>query len=480
MAKDIFNTLDISSQMSKRLILSIYFLFLGAIVQAQVETKQVLSFSQYMEFVMSNHPLVVQAELEAESGKANLQRARGNFDPFIGGNINEKNFKGSEYYRLIDAGLKVPTWFGMEVVGGYEQNQGVFLNAENYTPANGLVYAGLSMPIGQGLLIDFRRAELRKAQLFEEVTELERIKLLNELYFEAGKVYWDWFYTYHTLKIFEEALELAQVRFEAVKKEAIAGFLPLIDTLEAGIQVQDRTLNFQQAQLDFTNSTLLTSIYLWSEGIVPLELDENLVPNSFDNIENLDLEEAFSQWETMLGNHPILKQLQLELEMSKIDQRWKREQLKPVVNLKYNMIAESFNNDLFAAYSNNNFTYGINVQMPLFLRKERAELKLAKFKIQSVEANFAQQGANLNFQAQAALNEVNTIGDQVSLYRRTVQDYLSLLEGERLKFSIGESSLFLVNSREVGYINSQIKLMDLVRKQQKSSLKVNYVLVQGI
>ena len=265
-----------------------------------------------------------------------------------------------------------------------------------------------------------------------------------------------------------------------MKQQAAAGFLPMIDTLEAGIQVQDRTLNFQQAQLDFTNSTLLASVYLWSEGFVPLELDENLIPNSFENLESLDLEEAFAQWETMLRNHPLLQQLQLELETNKIDRRWKQEQLKPIVNLKYNALAESLNNDLFTAYSNNNFTYGISVQMPLFLRKERAELKLAKFKIQSVEAKFAEQGASLNFQAQAALNEVNTIGDQVSLYRRTVEDYLALLEGERQKFAIGESSLFLVNSRELGYINSQIKLMDLVRKQQKSSLKVNYVLVQGI
>lgn len=466
--------------MAKKWHIFICLLLFSLNIHAQESTGQVLSFSQYMEIVITNHPLAIQADLEAEGGKAELQRARGNFDPTIGGNFNEKNFKGDEYYRLVDAGLKVPTWFGMDIVGGFEQNQGVYLNSENNTPSSGLVFVGLSIPLGQGLLIDYRRAELRKAQLFQEVTELERLKLLNDLYYEAGQVYWDWFYSYHTLKIFEEALGLSQIRFDGVKQQAIAGFLPKIDTLEAGIQVQDRTLNYQQAQLDFTNSTLLASVYLWSEGIVPLELDENMVPNSFDNIEKLNLDEAFAQWETMLGNHPILRQLQLELEMNKIDQRWKKEQLKPIVNLKYNALAESFNNDLFAAYSNNNFTYGISVQMPLFLRKERAELKLTRLNIRSVEASFAQQGVSLNFQAQAALNEVNTIGDQVSLYRRTVQDYLSLLKGEQQKFAIGESSLFLVNAREVGYINSQIKLMDLVRKQQKSSLKVNYVLVQGI
>ncbi len=466
--------------MLKRLLIGICLLLFSLNIQAQDANRQVLTFSEYMEFVMSNHPLVIQANLEMEGGKAELQRARGNFDPSIAGNVDEKNFKGDEYYRLINAGLKVPTWFGLEVVGGYEQNQGVYLSSENTTPASGLVYAGLSMPIGQGLLIDYRRAELRKAQLFEEVTELERIQLLNELSFEAGKVYWDWFYSYHTLIIFEEALELAQIRFEAVKMEAREGFLPMIDTLEAGIQVQDRTLNLQQAQLDFTNATLLTSVYLWSEGIVPLELDQDIIPNAFETIEKLSLDQAFAQWENMLGNHPLLRQLQLELEMSRVDLRWKREQLKPVVNLRYNALSESFNNDLLAAYSNNNFTYGIAMQMPLFLRKERAELKLAKFKIQSVEANFAQQGANLNFQAQAAINEVNTIEEQVTLYRRTVQDYLSLLEGERQKFAIGESSLFLVNAREVGYINSQIKLIELIRKQQKSGLKVNFVLVQGI
>ena len=82
----------------------------------------------------------------------------------------------------------------------------------------------------------------------------------------------------------------------------------------------------------------------------------------------------------------------------------------------------------------------------------------------------------LEFKAKAALNEFETTINQIDLYTRTTQDYRSLLDGERSLFNNGESSLFLVNSRELGFINAQIKLIQLFAKNQKSILKLNYAL----
>ena len=59
---------------------------------------------------------------------------------------------------------------------------------------------------------------------------------------------------------------------------------------------------------------------------------------------------------------------------------------------------------------------------------------------------------------------------------KTVKDYSSLLEGERTMFDAGESSLFMINSRESAYINSRIKLIQLVSKNQVANAKVKYAL----
>lgn len=49
-----------------------------------------------------------------------------------------------------------------------------------------------------------------------------------------------------------------------------------------------------------------------------------------------------------------------------------------------------------------------------------------------------------------------------------------LLQGERRKFEVGESSIFMVNTREIAYINAQIKLIEFINKNQQSALSTYY------
>ena len=199
-------------------------------VIAQTDALSILSYDDFNAIVRQHHPVAVQSELIKQKGDATVQMARGGFDPKIGTDVSQKYFKGDQYYSLIDAGLKVPTWFGIELNAGYEQNGGSFLNPENSTSGGGLVFAGISVPVGRGLFIDERRAELRKAQIYQKSTKVEQRLMMNELLYEAGKAYWEWFQAYETLRVYEEALELAQFRFESVKQEAEAGDKPSIDT----------------------------------------------------------------------------------------------------------------------------------------------------------------------------------------------------------------------------------------------------------
>ena len=45
---------------------------------------------------------------------------------------------------------------------------------------------------------------------------------------------------------------------------------------------------------------------------------------------------------------------------------------------------------------------------------------------------------------------------------------------EKISFENGESSLFMINSREMSFINAKIKLNELENKWQKSLLEVNF------
>jgi len=53
-----------------------------------------------------------------------------------------------------------------------------------------------------------------------------------------------------------------------------------------------------------------------------------------------------------------------------------------------------------------------------------------------------------------------------------VEGYFALLEGERIKFMNGESSLFMVNQREIQYAEARIKQIDLQQKKIKNYLEL--------
>ncbi|MEZ4936011.1 MAG: TolC family protein [Crocinitomicaceae bacterium] len=436
----------------------------------------VLSYDQFMKIVKENHPLAKNAELRALSGEYQLRYAKGNFDAKIFSDIDQKYFSEKQYYSLMNSGLSVPAWFGIEVKTGYEHNVGTNVSNQNITPAAGLWYAGISVPLGQGLLIDERRIELKKAKLTENMSRQEQILLMNELLYEAGDSYWNWFMAHNNYLVYQEAVQLAQDRFDAVMNEAKSGNRPFIDTLEAGIQLQNRKLALQEAELKFKNSGLKLSVYLWAEGFIPLELKSNTVPENRNTLAVLDLENEYLLRADTIGlNHPEINRTNMKIDQLKLDKRWKIEQFIPKVRINYNFLTEPFGGDLFPNYSINNYKWGLNFSMPLSFAKERQAFNLAKVKLETAQMELEAKRKLIEAKAFSAINTWQTTKNQVDLFQRTVNDYLKLLEGERTMFNTGESSLFMVNSRELGYISAQVKLVELITKNHKAKLETEYV-----
>ena len=459
-----------------RVIILFITLLFPFFITAQTESQTVFSFSDFEELVKKYHPVAGQAGLLPKTGKATILSARGNFDPSIYTDLDQKYFEDKKYFSLLNSGLKLPTWYGIELKGGYEQNQGVYLSDENILPTQGLAYAGISLPIGQGLFIDQRRATLQQAKLFAQSTGAQQQIMLNELIYNAGKTYWDWFLAYNNFLIYESALQAAEVRFSAVKQSAQMGDRPFIDTLEAGIQLQDRTLAFQQSTLEFKNKSLELSNYLWYENNIPLELDENTIPVAASNLSFSDneIKNFISKLDSLQQTHPALTISRIKIATLEVERKLKTEKLKPVLNINYNALSVPVNSDALTNYSINNYKWGLSFYMPLLLRKERGELQLTKLKL--TDANYELQNKNLELlnKSKAGINEHSVSIQQVKLYSKTVRDYESLLEAEKRMFEGGESSLFMINARELSAINARIKLTELITKTKKALLTVEY------
>ncbi|MEO1022597.1 MAG: TolC family protein [Bacteroidota bacterium] len=442
----------------------------------QTDTVTLLELDTFLDIVKKNHPVSLQAELLNDDANAALLGARGAFDPKLYADVSEKDFDEKDYYQLIDAGLSIPTWLGLDFKTGFERGRGLFLNPQNNTPTdNGLLFAGVTVPVGQGLFIDKRRADVRQARILQENNEAERTIVLNNLLLEAGNTYWDWAQAYGAKRIFEDALALAQQRFEAVKVGARIGDLAPIDTVEASLQVQIRFVDLQQANLDFANATAELAVFLWADGIVPLEITAGTVPFYYEDLVPLPVMDNYiTLMDTLIQIHPELQQSQLKINSLLLDRRLKKEEFKPVVNLSYKPITEPVGGAPLGELSENNFTWGLTFSFPLLLRKARGSVQQASIKVKNAEFDLENKSQMLFQKAQIALNEWETTFTQTVQYEQTVGDYFRLLEAERQRFDAGESSLFLVNSRETSFINAKVKQVEFSTKNRKAILKTDF------
>jgi len=444
-------------------------------VSAQNDSVNYFSFQEYCDIVRAHHPLIKQANLTLEKGNSQVLSAKGSFDPTVDANVNQKYFDKNQYYSFIDAGLKIPTWFGIEVYSGFDQNRGLYLNPENNLPVGGLFYAGVSVPLGQDLFIDKRRFILNQAKIYQLSTSAEQQLMINELIYDAGKTYWYWFIAYNKLLVCYEAFEIAQWRAKGVKLSADIGDKPSVDTLEVGIQVQNRKINYYQALIDFEKASAYLSVHLWLEGEVPMEIDSTVYPTILQSVGIIPFNpELTLSTDSLIENHPGMQIYAYKNSSIDLEKRYKQEQLKPEIDLSYNAITENVNGDVFSNYSINNYTWGLQFSSSLFLREERGQLQLTTIKQQELYLDTQMKRQKLLAEVNYALAEWRLSEQQLIVFTKTVFDLELLLESEKTLFMIGESSLFMVNAREMDYINAKLKLIDLMAKNQLSVLGVGY------
>lgn len=453
--------------MIRLLLIFLFTLLVSARLSAQTDSL-VFTNADFMKRVKTDHPVSRQAALLKQQGDATVLMARGSFDPKAGTTLDQKYFDGKTYYDQLNAGLKIPTWFGAELKAGFEQNTGVYLDSEDLTPAAGLWYAGVSLPLAQGLIIDERRKTLRQAQIFRQSTAAEQQLQLNDLLYDAAQAYWNWHQAWNNKNVYTAALNVARQRFDGIKRSAAAGDRPYIDTLEAGIQVQDRQLLLQQVTLELLQRKLELENFLWTPQNEPLELSDAVIPERITGVTALPVINTVirQKIDSICGVHPAVLLYNYKIDGLLLEQRFKRDKLKPVINLNYNPLSNA--GEAIAAYNPSNYKWGLTVGMPLLLRKERGDLALTRLKISDTRYDLQYKQLELRNKIELQLNAIQVTRDQVALYTGTVNDYEKLVAAERRMFDAGESSLFMVNAREQSFFNAQLKLNELIAKNNKA------------
>lgn len=436
------------------------------------DSLRTLNAEEVLNLVRKYHPVARQTNIEIEKTQAEILMARAAFDPILSHYVAQKTFGGTQYYNTSSPEIRIPTWYGIEVSAGLEN-----LNGGRIDPSETLgqtSFVGISIPLAKNLVIDKRRAFLQQAKIYRTMAAVEQRAALNDLLLGAMEAYWQWVQAYQTYKVLSNNVLVNEQRVVLVKKSYFNGERPAIDTLEATAQLQSFQYLQNQEWLNFQNAGLQLSAYLWKSNQEPYYLPESVVPQQgWENETNIN------QFNLILGNlletadrtHPDLQLYTYKLDALAIDKKLKFQELLPKIDLKYNQLGKGYNlwNTLGAGpLFENNYQYGLKFEMPLRLSQGRSAYKQAKLKIESTQLDQNQKRLAVGLKVKNYYNDFVNLRKQITLQSGNYDNYRKLVVAEETRFQNGESSLFLINSRENKALEALEKLIELKTKYFKT------------
>lgn len=459
------------SKMIKSNFIYTILIFISSNVFAQ--TSSVLSYEAFLKNVLENNPIAKKAENIKQYGELQYKAAKGNFDPSISGTYDNKYFNNSNYYSVLSSGVKIPLFTAQNLKFGYEYGVGANVNPEHYTPSYGLPYVGLEVGLLQGLVIDYRRAEVMKSKEYVEYYSAEKNVQLNSLLFESSLKYFDWLFSLKQVSLNNYFLNLARQRLIGIESLASVGERAAVDTIEAAIFYQSRLLDLQSSEIESQKQNNdLTSFNWQSNGaaLLSLYVPQDSLDGYFERVKS-SLVGRLNQDSL---SSPIIAKYNSLQSVLEIENKIKREMIKPKLNVNYNLL--SYNpNSYSPVYSQNNYKWGVDLSFPLLLRKSRNDYKMAKLNYQNNSFELANKSNELDLKMRTLKQNISLLAEQLQNAERSVKYSKQLVEAEKLKFTNGESSLFILNARENKWLESELKLSEYKLKFIKTVLNIIYL-----
>ena len=434
-----------------------------------VAQQRVLSFEAFNAAVVAYHPVARQAQNLKAQADAVSMLAKGAFDPYVFMESRSKTLAGTSYYNYAEMELKIPVWYGMDIVTGIENISGSNVDPEVTKGASS--YLGLQMPLLKNLTLDKRRAAVLQANLLIQQSGYEVRLALNDLLYDAQSAYWQWANAREQFVILENALQNNRSRFELVKTAFRLGDKTAMDTVEALSQLQSIELAWVQAKLELQQQQLTASYYLWNAQGNAVSIADDVTPEAMDPaMAKQSVTFANDSLLSYVSSHPKLQWYTIKLESARIDLRLKKQNMLPSLYLKSNLLSKGYftGNPLQNAYLQNNQQLGLAFYAPLLQREARGEYKLSKLKLQNTEFESASMQSALTIKIQQYINEASSLKGQLDILERNYAVYSTLLQNETLRYQLGESSLFMVNSREMKALEARQKLVSTRAKYLKN------------
>ena len=401
---------------------------------------QTMAWSEFVATAVERAQDVRVAEAKVAEARAKRMSAFAAFEPRVNLSSEGKDYGNDLQYRLDRAEARVGLPGGIDLVGGAAQGTGAFINPERKTPTEGLVKLGLSAPVGGALVFSDRQyewgASTRNLEIAEaKLDRTERTAILN-----AVKVYTFWQAQSEVQGAVDEALAVAAERLRVVREAFRLGERSEMDTLEAYLS--------------------------WVDRRADAAMQANLTAGAIADVEQL-LRGADTTGVVLTGMRPqslpvVLGTSRLEVgsipELEMVNSALRRERLAtttawaqwlPAPYVDYRMLQWGG-----SAWNPESVQWKVGLTVPLLNQKARAELAGAQARLRAAQANATATQNQFDIVRVQLAQQVQALDSELKALTASETASYALLQQERRRFALGESTMFILASRETKYLEA--------------------------
>lgn len=430
----------------------------------------VLVLDELLAQVEAWHPKLRGADVNRRVASAKRLEKQGAFDPvlsFGSGFLQYNSTSAPGKLSSTTVSEFSADWLtrsGMKFSAGTRLNRGNVKSPLSFTGSTGEYFAEIRIPFLRGARMNEKLAAERQALLGEPLADTEYSETRLDLLLKAANAYWDWVAAGRALGVARDLLDLAKFRAEAVAERARAGDLPQIDTVEADLEVQRRQGMLVKADRDLQKAAFKLSLFMWTPTGLPAPIPQSgNVPASTPPPVLFTDDRAVAGQRLALERRPEVRAIGIEQQITDVDLDLARNQRLPGIDLTFGPGRDTGENSI--GYT---LKAGLTFTLPLRQRTADGRIAAASLKLQKLELDLANERQRILTEVNDAVSAINTTYDRFRAAEEEVRLARLLEEGERTRFSLGDSTLFLVNQRERATAEARVKLIEIQAEYEQA------------
>ena len=418
------------------------------------------ALSTFLQRVEQFHPKMLAARIDRDIARAALTEKRGAFDPQLEVYDDYMRYNGGSGKakqatdNTVAVGWLTPD--GLKMAVGYDYDRGAVKSPLSPTGTGGEVFFDLKLPLLRGFGINPKRAAERQAIVKTGTAEvyfgLTRLQVL----LAASTAWWEWSAAERRLQVQRDVLDVAAKRAALIRKRVEAGDLAPFDGVEADAEVERRREVATKAERDVQKAAFKLSLYSWDADRQP-----GPPPPSSAALERLSLnsvtDEALGKATLdALETRPELRSLKLERQIVGIDLDLARNDKKPRVDFFVQPGYDAGNGGVGMTIKT-----GLSVTIPLRTREADGRIEAAQLRLSRLDVQQSNDVQTIVIEVRDAVNAVNNAVERHEIASKALALAEKLEQGERLRFELGDGTLFLVNQRERATAEARLKVVDI-------------------